>query len=98
MSNTVVNVNGKSTVVAYLLWFFLGGLGVHKFYLREPITGFFYLGLSLIGSLLWLVGLGWLLHIPLGILLLIDIFIIPRRVRSVNNGDTQELFRQLQNR
>jgi TM2 domain-containing membrane protein YozV len=98
MSNTVINVNAKSTFVAYLLWFFFGGLALHKFYLREPITGIFYLGLFFVGDLLWLVGAGWLLHVPLAILLFIDIFVIPRRVRNVNNGDTKELFQQLQNR
>ena len=27
------HANAKSTGIAYLLWFFLGGLGVHRFYL-----------------------------------------------------------------
>ena len=98
MSNTYISVNSKSTAVAYLLWFFFYGFALHKFYLREPVAGFFYLGLFFLGSLLWLVGLGWLLHIPLVILLVIDLFTIPGRVRSVNNGDTEEMFRKLQRR
>ncbi|WP_394002502.1 NINE protein [Xanthobacter versatilis] len=28
--------NKKSAVVAYLLWFFLGGLGGHRFYTSAP--------------------------------------------------------------
>ena len=43
MSDTVVlmqyDANKKSAVVAYLLWFFLGMLGAHRFYLSQPGTG-----------------------------------------------------------
>ena len=28
-----------SVGVAYVLWFFLGGLGVHKFYLKQAVMG-----------------------------------------------------------
>lgn len=44
----------KSILVGYLLWFFLGAFGVHRFYTGRWVTG-----------LLWLftggiIGLGWL--------------------------------------
>jgi len=58
----------KETWVAYLLWFFLGFLGVHKFYLGKMGWGILYIftgGLFLIG---------WL----------IDIFTIPSQVRRAN--------------
>ena len=58
----------KSTVVAYLLWFFLGGLGIHRFYLGRPISGIFYL-LTLGGF-----GIGWI----------IDLFLVPGMVRQEN--------------
>jgi TM2 domain-containing membrane protein YozV len=35
--------NGKSKIAAALLAFFLGGLGVHKFYLGQIGLGFIYL-------------------------------------------------------
>lgn len=95
MSTTVINMNSKSTLVAYVLWFFLGGFGIHKFYLRAPITGFIYLGLTALSGLLWLVALGWILNIPLAIFLIIDLFTIPGRVDKVNRGDTQEIFQNL---
>jgi len=44
----------RSFVVAYLLWFFLGVLGIHRFYLGRPVSGVVWL---LTGGLL---GLGWL--------------------------------------
>ncbi|MEO0639466.1 MAG: TM2 domain-containing protein, partial [Bacteroidota bacterium] len=33
----------KSKTTAYLLWFFLGGLGIHKFYLGKAGAGILYL-------------------------------------------------------
>jgi TM2 domain-containing membrane protein YozV len=58
----------KEVWVAYLLWFLLGGLGVHKFYLGKIGMGILYIftgGLFLIG-------------------LLIDLFTIPGQVRRYN--------------
>lgn len=82
----VVIVQGKSLFVSYLLWFFLGGWGIHKLYLNQPFQFFIYLGLAIFGSLLWLIGLGWIIHIPLVILLIIDLFTIPSRVNAINMG------------
>lgn len=33
----------KNQITAFLLAFFLGGLGIHKFYLHRPIQGIIYL-------------------------------------------------------
>lgn len=58
----------KEVFVTYLLWFFLGFLGVHKFYLGKMGWGILYIftgGLFLIG---------WL----------IDLFTIPGKVRRYN--------------
>lgn len=38
-----VAANGKSRIAAALLAFFLGGIGVHKFYLGQVVQGLFYL-------------------------------------------------------
>jgi TM2 domain-containing membrane protein YozV len=58
----------RDILVAYALWFFLGLLGVHKFYLQKTGMGLLYLltaGLFLIG---------WA----------IDLFTLPSQVRSFN--------------
>ena len=46
------DANRKSAGVAYLLWFFLGGLGVHRFYVGSTGVGIVYVVLFLLGLLL----------------------------------------------
>ncbi|MGA8118019.1 MAG: TM2 domain-containing protein [Actinocatenispora sp.] len=58
----------KSVGVAYALWFFLGVIGVHQFYLGKVGRGVSYI-----------LTLGWL-----GIGLLIDLFTLPGQVRKAN--------------
>lgn len=58
----------RETSTAYLWWFFLGVTGAHLFYLGRK-------------------GLGWLYLLTLGLLgvgVLVDLFLIPRRVRKRN--------------
>lgn len=75
----------KSGLIAYLLWGFLGGLGMHNFYLGRPRAG----GLQMLGTLFiyctyvaddpWpLVGMA--AGIPLAISLFIDMIRIPTYV------------------
>lgn len=68
MAEAAAISQARSTGIAYLLWFFLGGFGAHKFYLGRVGIGFAYL-----------FTLGFL-----GIGLLIDLFTLPRQVRTAN--------------
>ncbi|RLY93911.1 TM2 domain-containing protein [Kocuria tytonicola] len=82
-----VNVNvvgGKSALLAYVLWFFLGQFGVHKFYLAQPFQGILYFLLGATGWLTVGILIGWFFLIPLWLLMLIDIFVIPLRVGTLN--------------
>lgn len=47
----------KSKGVAYLLWFFLGGLSVHRFYLGKIGIGILYL------VTFQLFGIGWIIDL-----------------------------------
>nr|WP_137676255.1 TM2 domain-containing protein [Parerythrobacter lutipelagi] len=76
----------KSTGAAYVLWFFLGGFGAHRFYLGQTGTAIAQLLLLLLG---WIpVGLGW---IALGVWWLIDAFLIPGIIEREDMATIQRL-------
>lgn len=58
----------KSLLVAYILWFFLGALGIHQFYLGKVGRGLLYL------FTLGIFGIG----------VIIDLFTLPSQTRQVN--------------
>jgi TM2 domain-containing membrane protein YozV len=74
----------KSSGVAYLLWFFLGGFGVHHFYLDRPAWGAAYIALNVLGWATAIFLVGFVLLIPLWILLLVDLFMIPSYTQTAN--------------
>ena len=59
----------KSKLVAYLLWFFLGFLSLHRFYLGKIGSGLIWL------FTLQLFGIGWI----------IDLFLLSGMVDNYNN-------------
>lgn len=81
----VVMVSKKSVVVAYVLWAFLGFFGIHKFYLRQPFMGIFYLLLFGIGSLTAGIFIGFIPLGILGLLWVIDAFTMPIRIGIMNS-------------
>lgn len=95
----------KSAGVAYLLWFFLGTLAVHCFYLGQTKIGLIRLVLGVLGWILALVGLGaameghsgaslaWgLIFLAIaGIWLIVDLFRIPSYIRQQQATRREEL-------
>lgn len=67
----------KSTGVAYLLWFLLGGFGGHRFYLGQSGTAAVMLALTIVGILASPLGVGFVLILITGIWALVDAFLIP---------------------
>lgn len=75
----------KSDGTAYLLWFFLGGFSAHNWYLGNTGQAVGQLSLYLLGWFtIWFFGLGMLFWFPLGIWLIVDLFMIPGFVRQAN--------------
>ncbi|MFC3039837.1 TM2 domain-containing protein [Virgibacillus xinjiangensis] len=71
----------KSLAITYILWFFLGQIGIHRFYTGRVGTGILQLLLGISGWATTAILIGW---IPLGFLwiwLFIDIFLIPGMCR-----------------
>lgn len=56
-----VNMDGKNILVAYLLWWFLGWAGVHRFYLGRVKTGLAQLLLVIIGWATFIFAIGYVL-------------------------------------
>lgn len=77
----IYEAHRKSTGAAYLLWFFLGFLGAHRFYLGRTGTGIAQLLMCLS-----VVGI-----IPLAFWWLIDGFRIPGMVREENMDTIRQL-------
>lgn len=73
--------DGPSTLVAYLLWFFLWFVSAHRFYLGRPVSAILQ-----ILSYFILIGFVWLL---------IDIFLIPGMIREKQNEIRDNMMRVL---
>lgn len=71
-----VAARSKSKVVAAVLAFFLGGTGIHNFYLGNVGRGIIQLLMLLVGSLLAIFGIGFLLLVPLSIWVIIEFIMI----------------------
>lgn len=83
----------KSTGIAYLLWFFLGWLGVHRFYLGQTGSG---AAMAIISVLSWLTvifGIGLVGFVVIGVWWVVDAFLIPGITTRVNQDLASRLAR-----
>ena len=78
------DANKKSGVVAYLLWFFLGGFGAHRFYLGSKGPAIAQLVITLVSLVLTLVFIGIVGLVVVGIWVLVDAFLIPGMLQDYN--------------
>jgi len=79
-----VQAEGKNTIIAYALWWFLGSLGIHRMYLGRTGSGVAQLMLMIFGIITLYLGVGFLLLLILGIWWLIDAFLTYGIVKEEN--------------
>ncbi len=114
--NSELNRKRKSTTIAYILYFFLGSIGGHKFYVGKPLMGLLYIILLGLGCVLELGGfasaydtsmtsedismvlvVGLLPLGLLGLMMLLDLFTIPRQIKKHEERVSNDILVQLLN-
>ncbi|WP_206667465.1 TM2 domain-containing protein [Muricoccus nepalensis] len=88
------DANKRSALVAYLLWFFLGTFGAHRFYAGRIASGVVQLLVTLVSMLLTFVLIGYAGLFLVGLWVLVDALLIPGMIRSYNNRLIASLGRQ----
>jgi TM2 domain-containing membrane protein YozV len=81
------DIEKKSLLVAYVLWFFLGYVGVHRFYLGRIGSGLLMLVVSTLFAVLTFVSFGifGFLWVIMGLWWIIDALLIPGIVAGRNS-------------
>lgn len=88
------DIEKKSLLAAYVLWFFLGYVGAHRFYLGRTLSGLLMLALAAVTLVLSLVSFGILsfLWLLVGLWWLVDALLIPGIVAGRNSRIADRVF------
>lgn len=89
----IYDANKKSTGTAYLLWFFLGAVGAHRFYLGYTGSAVAMLLLWLFSLVTLIIGVGLLVLLGIFIWWIVDAFLISDMVRRINMNVADQLTR-----
>jgi TM2 domain-containing membrane protein YozV len=79
-----IQVEGKNMVIAYVLWWFLGWAGIHRFYLGKTQSGVMQLGLFIVGWATAVIFIGFLFLGILGFWWLLDAYYVQKYVNEYN--------------
>ncbi len=90
-----VTNDSKSVGVTYFLAIFLGGLGIHRFYLGYTGSAVAMLIMSIVGWLTLVLFIGAALLIAVGIWIIVDLFLIPGMVQQAKDGTRQRLTQEM---
>lgn len=85
------DANKRSAGIAYLLWFFMGSLGVHRFCLKRTGSAAAMLIITLVSIPLCIVGVGLVGLCVVGLWAVVDAFLIPGITQDYNNRLISEL-------
>lgn len=88
-----ISNDSKSAGVAYLLWFLLGGIGMHRLYLGRTLSGLVMMFLMPIGILMMLSQnrFGAFLVIAAAVWIVADLFLISGMVKSQKVKNREKL-------
>ncbi|MEL7153077.1 MAG: NINE protein [Pseudomonadota bacterium] len=92
----------KSILTAYILWFFLSGIGVHRMYLKRTMSGLFLAMVNVAGMVMLAIGVlkdvpeylmaGGTMVLAVVVWCLLDAFFIPGMVRHINEPDGERSY------
>lgn len=82
----------RSVGIAYVLLFFTGAFGGHKFYLGKWVWGISYTALACLSILLMIFPL-----MLLGIFLIYDLITLPKQIEEIENDKKQEIINKFRN-
>jgi len=80
-----MSIGSKSLVLAYVLWFFLGAFGIHRFYLGKTVTGVIMLLLTLVGVATSVLGIGFIFLLIVAIWWVLDALLIFLASKKAND-------------
>jgi TM2 domain-containing membrane protein YozV len=83
-ASLMYDAHKKSALVAYLLWWFLGYFGAHRFYLGATVSGVIMLVLFLVSLCLTLAYVGLIGILAVAIWWIVDAILIPGMVTEYN--------------
>ncbi len=81
----------RSPLIAYILWFFLGSFGAHRFYLGRVGSGIAMLVLFWLGAFTTIILIGWVFLLVYGIWWLVDAFLIPKMIDTDRSAKRMQI-------
>lgn len=90
-SMMLFEANKKSIGVAYLLWFFFGSLGGHRYYVGQTGSAIAMTVIFVLSWFLLVVYIGFVGLLVVGVWALVDAFLIPGWIRAHNTKLAQTL-------
>lgn len=79
-----VKNKGKNMVIAYLLWWFVGIFGGHRFYLGKTGSAIAQLIISIFSFLTMIIIIGFITIIGVAIWVIVDAFLVHQWVKEHN--------------